>query len=254
MNIDKIKEAYSTRDDAALLKALKEFRHLLSNGVYSVGPAAMALQLRGTHLPGILNKTEAEAEGKPGGSLALVVGHLSAYTNYVELIADRERVDLAVALLSDLRDQGEQANLVRRTILKSVLTHCGVRPKELVDVVTRYAKVKQSLAKRHIRDLFEMGLIEQIKVYETLKALKAHREVVHYRISHLGEAVLMRLMRPHELVLRYIDEAAFNAELRAAMRNEIKYAWPLEDLTVSDEELRAIAAKRDEIKRKWSSV
>lgn len=229
MEIKAICDAYSARDGAALLKALNEFRHHLSLCVHRVGPAAMALQLRGTHLHGILNKTEAEAEDKPGGSLALVVGHLSAYTDYVELIADRESVDSAVARLSDLRDQGEQANLVRRTILKSALTHCGVRPKELADVVTRYTKAKQSLVKRHIRDLFEMGLIEQIQVYETLRALKAHREVMHYRISHLGEAVLMRLIHPHELALWYVDEAAVNAELRAAMKDEIKRTWPSSD-------------------------
>lgn len=206
------------------------------------------MQLRETHLLGILNKTAAEAEDKPGGSLALVVGRLSAYIHFVGLIADRERVDSVVAQLSDLPN----ADLTN-FFLRNSFCQGGLRREQLVYAAARFIKVKDVLARSRFRQLLRMEMIESFKVYETLEAQAEDRAVLHYKITHLGEAVLERLMHPHELALWFVDEAAFNPELRAAMRNEIKHTWPLEDLTVPDAELRAITARRDEIKRKWSS-
>jgi hypothetical protein len=224
VNIEKICDAYSARDDAALLKALEEFRRQLSDDVYTVGPAATAMLLREAHLLGILNKTAAEAEDKQGGSLALVVGHLSAYIHYVELIADRERVTSMVARLSDLPNADLTNFFLRHTFVQG-----GLRREQLVYAAARFAKVKDVLARSRFRQLLGMKMIEPIKVYESLEAQAEDQAVLHYQITHLGEAVLHRLMHPYELPLWCVDEAAFDPEMRAAMRDEIKRAWPSDE-------------------------
>lgn len=242
MDIDKIKEAYSGRDDEGLYKALQKFHENLVLLVYSVGPALAMLQLQEDRVLGaILHKVSSVADsGTIGERLAYQAGAVSAYLSNLQEIASRQKVDEADAQLSNLPDQGAQANSVRITILKYTYSHTGERLKHLTDLVVRYSKVKKNLVGVCLRELLEMGLVERVTW--------ANR-VISYRITHLGGAVLMRRMMPYDIPLFFIDLAASDAEMRSAMRDEIKRTWPLKDLTLPDEELRAISARRDETKR-----
>lgn len=249
MNIDKVFEAYSGGDDESLCKELRKFLLGLYGRVHCLGVSAVILQLssvRGRRrLFSILNKIAAEADGraKPGMRLAYVAGSLTSYLDYFESIVDRQAVDTADAQLSNLP---EDKNNLRMMILKSVFSHVGMGSGSLLLMATRIGKISKRTAKTQLRKLLDIGLIEKILLRETLEARQG---VVHYRITRLGENVLMRRSLPHELALFCIDMAASDPELRAAMKDKIKDTWPLEDLTVPDAEMRAITARRNETKR-----
>jgi len=243
MDIEKIKEAYSSGNDEALCKELASFHLLLINQSYLFGPAVVAWQFHSSNsrfLLSILNKIGAVASsGSVAERLAYQAGAVNTYLDYFQDIAKRLKVDEAYVRLFDNQDEPSP---VRIMILKMAYSHSGMRTKTLIDTVSRMTRASKSLVENQIRQLLELRLVEKIKW-----KIETGHIAVYYRITRLGEAVLARHSQPHELALFCVDEAASDAEMRAAMRQEIKDTWPLEDLTVPDAELRVIAAKRDEL-------
>lgn len=245
MDIEKIKEAYSSGNNEELCKQLSSFHLMLINQSYLFGPAVVAWQFHSSNsrfLMGILNKIASIADsGSVAERLAYQAGAVITYLDYFQDIAERLKVDEAYVRLFDNQDEPSP---VRIMILKMAYGHSGMRTKTLIDTVSRMTRASKSLVENQIRQLLGLRLIEKIK----FKIETGHIAVYH-RITRLGEAVLARHSQPHELALFCVDEARSNPELRAAMRREIKYTWPLEDLTVPDAEMRTIAAERDKAKR-----
>ncbi len=219
--IEKVLKAYSDRNDPELSSALEEFHHQLIMSVYAVGPATMALELNSRpSLIAILNKVAAEGSTEPGKRLAFVAGFLSAYMNHLELVADRDNVAAVNAQLSEVQNRDDQSSLVHLIILKSCFVHAGTLTRELIDGVASFTKAKKNFVGSCIRELFEFGLLERI--YQG-------RRVIAYRITRLGEAVLARRIKPHELALFFVDMAASDEKMRAAMTDEIKRTWKPEN-------------------------
>jgi hypothetical protein len=130
-------------------------------------------------------------------------------------MVDRDSVDAADARLSADRDAHER--VVRMMVLKTTFAYSGTRAKDLVDAVARVANVPESSVKFHLAGLVKLKLIERLKLGP---------KAVSYRISRLGEAVLARRSKPHELALFLVDQAAHDAALREAMKGEIDRTWP----------------------------
>lgn len=149
--------------------------------------------------------------------MAFVAGFLSAYTDHLRLVANREDVDAANAHLSEAQNGDEQTNMVHMVILKSSFVHAGTLDQELVDSVARYTRAKKSSIRLRMRELIEMRLMEKNSL---------SRKMVFYRITRLGEAVLARRMKPYEFALFCVDQAASDQKMRAAMADEIKRTWP----------------------------
>ncbi|MBK9239274.1 MAG: hypothetical protein IPL75_03210 [Acidobacteria bacterium] len=220
MPIEAVHKAYLNRDDTALVAALKSLVHKLIRDVQTLGPAAVSLQLREYRdLRAIIKKTASEASPTPAGELAYLAGFISAYTDYITLIVDREAVDAAEAKLSADRDPAEPVDLIRMMILKTAFAHSGSRATELVRGVAAAADVSESIVKYHISQLAKMAILEKVTLGP---------KAVAYRVSPLGEAILARRMRPYELALFLVDEAARDGRLRAAMQDEMRRTWATE--------------------------
>lgn len=218
MHITAVYRAYSNRDDVALAEALASLRCKLISDVLANGPAAVVLDLsQHPSFRDILNKIEAEANVATAGCLAFLAGFFSAYRDYLALMVDRDAVDAADAQLSADRDAHVQVDLVRMIVLKTTFAHSGARAKDLVGAVSCAARVSESSVKFHLRRLAELKLIERLELGP---------KAVSYRISRLGEAVLARRSKPHELALFLVDQAAHDEALRAAMESEIARTWP----------------------------
>lgn len=217
MIMNDVYKAYSSQNAHAFSEALSELRQQLISKVQTHGPAAVAFELsREQPLHQILNKVEAEASTMPSVFVAFLAGFIRAYVDYLTLIVNRQVVDSADAQLSAERDGNAQVDSVRMMILKAAFTHAGARAKELVSVVARLSKVSESVVKFHLQRLVEINLVDRIELGP---------KAVSYRISPLGEAVLARRSKPHEFALLFIDEAAFNVELRNTLRKEMEIAW-----------------------------
>jgi DNA-binding MarR family transcriptional regulator len=238
MWIDAVYQAYTNSNDGALVEALHSLRHSLVGDAQSLGPAAVALQLREHRtLTAILNKVEAEIEDVPAGRLGLLVGYINAYCKILTLMADGEAVDSAVAQLSPNRTSQEPVDLIRMIILKTAFARAGARAKEMAIAIERATGVKEGKVKFHLKKLVQMKLIERFEL---------SKKAVSYRISHLGEAVLARRSKPYELAQFLVDQAVYDKELRAAMEGEIGRTWlqyeparSLVDQAAHDDELRA---------------
>jgi DNA-binding PadR family transcriptional regulator len=169
----------------------------------------------------------------PALRVVFLAGFIRAYLDYLDLIADAHEVDSANARLSADGDEHDQADSIRLTILKAAFAHAGARAKELVSVVAQLCVVNESSVKFHIKKLVGMKLIERLELGP---------KAVSYRITPLGEAVLARRSKPYELALFVINEAAFDAPLRAAIKNEINLTWLDETTTRQDQkDTKAIA-------------
>lgn len=216
MDTDKLCEAYSLRDDHALSEELGRLQTQLINQTWAIGPAAVALQLRSEkRLTPILSRLWANAEDAPGRLLARRVGFISAYLNYIEIVADRQAAVSAAAQLYN----NDHVDPVRIMILRCTFAHAGVPATDIVTVVARMANISESLIEPCISELVGMKLLERVKWKGGF---------VTYRITSLGEAVVSHLSNPHELALFFIDKAAFDEGLRTAIREEIKTTWPEE--------------------------
>ncbi|MBI5921302.1 MAG: hypothetical protein HY847_06585 [Betaproteobacteria bacterium] len=201
----------------ALVAALEALVRKIIRNVQTLGPAAVALQLgEYPDLSAIIRKTEEDTGPTPVGKLAYLTGFISAYTNYVTKIVDRDAVDAAEAKLSVDRDASEPVDLVRMMILKTAFAHSGSRATELVRGVVRSTGVSESKVKYHASKLAKLGMLERLKLGP---------KAVAYRVSHLGEAILARRMRRYEFALFLVDEAARDDDLRAAMQDEIRRTW-----------------------------
>lgn len=222
MNSQSIREVYSAGNESALSQALLKFQRQLITQVYAVGPVAVAFKLQKMRprITPILNKIASQARSEPAKSVSYLAGFVSAYAGYLKLMVDSHDVDLATVHLSDIKDNHNNAGLVRMIILKATFTHVRTRTKVLIDLVASTANVSKSLVKICLRKLLEIKLVERITI---------GRRTVSYRITRLGEAVLARLSQPYELALYQIDEAACDAKLRAKLRDEIERTWPLNE-------------------------
>lgn len=221
MWIAAVKEAYSNGDDVVLVKALDAFQRELIGNVRSLGPAAVALESgKLPELKAILNKIAAEASTQPARRLAFLAGFISAYRDYLDVMVDRDAVNAADAQLSTDRDARTDVERIRIMILKTTFCHAGARHKELVGSVARAADVKEGAVKHHVGKLAELKLIERFELGP---------KAVSYRISRLGEAVLARRSKPHELALFLVYQAVDDDKLRAAMMDVIKRTWPPDD-------------------------
>jgi DNA-binding MarR family transcriptional regulator len=234
MLIKQVYEAFSLRSDHALSEALSKLQRQLIDEVQTLGPAAVAFQLQGEQtLTQILNRIQADASATPSLHVAFLAGFIRACADYLAVIVDRHEVDAANARLSTDGDEDDQADSIRMMILKAAFAHAGARAKELVSVVARLANVTESSVKFHLKKLVALKLVERLELSP---------KAVSYRISPLGEAVLARRSKPHELALFVIDEASSDVALRAAIRNEIEIAWLDEDIRRPDEQ-RAVTKR-----------
>lgn len=226
-----VSNAYSSGSDHALSEALRGLQEQLISRVQTLGPAAVALELsREQSLTPILNKIEREARVEPRKSVVFLAGFIRAYLDYLEVVVERQEVESADAQLSAGRNERDQVDSV---ILRTTFAHAGVRATELVSLVARVANVSESSVKFHLKKLAGMRLVEQLKL---------SRKVVSYRITPLGESVVARRSNPYELALFFIDEAAFDEKLRAAIMQEIESTWPDQQ----NEEGRAEIRKKQE--------
>jgi DNA-binding Lrp family transcriptional regulator len=217
MLIAPVYQAYSNRDDDALVDALTSLQVQLIRAVQVHGPAKVALQLsKHNKLTEILNKVAAETSTAPAGRLAFAAGFISAYCDYLKQIVDRHDLEAADAQLSADSDANDSGDDIRMMILKSAFAYAGARAKELVSGIARAADVSESAVKFHLKKLVKLKLLERIELGP---------KAVSYRVSRLGEAVLARRSKPHELALFLVDLAAHDKELRAAMKDEMGRTW-----------------------------
>ncbi len=216
--IEAVYEAYSNRDDAALVTALKALLHELSRDGRNFGPAVVALRLREyPDLAGVIGKVGSDASQTPVGELGYLAGFINAYISHIKLMADRTAVDAAEAKLLADRGVPGPATLIRTMILKTAFAYSGSREVDLLSGVACAAGVSVETVKHHTLKLVELKALEDPK-FAT--------EDVMYRTSLLGGALLERWMNPHKLALFFVDEAAHDEKLRAAMQDEIRRTWP----------------------------
>lgn len=212
-NIEAVKEAYSNSDDAAFAKALDSLQLKLIGDVQCLGPAAVALQLGDLReLKTILNKIAAETSAPPAKRVAFVAGFISGYYDYLDRMIYQDAVVETDAQLS----ADHEAERIGIMILKTAYTHQWVRHKTLIDSVAHDARVKVGSVRYQVYKLADLRLLDRLEL---------DPKMVAYRISRLGEAVLMRHSLPYELALFIVDQAAADPKLRAAMKNEISSVW-----------------------------
>lgn len=215
--IDAVYKAYSDRNDTELVVALKELAIGLIRDVQNLGSSIVALRLHEhTGLSGVIQKIASDARATSNGELAYFAGYINAYTGLLTQTIERELVDLAEARLSVGRNKKKSVDLITM-ILKTALAHSGVPTTNLVNGVACSAKVSPRVVKRHVLKLVDLGMLDR---------LTDGSKTAVYRVSSLGEEVLARRMKPYELALFFVDEAARHEGLRVAMKDEIRRIWP----------------------------
>ncbi len=217
MKIDDVFAAYSAGDNFALSEALDKFLEQLSRLDYCDGPVNVAFQLQPVrnNLLAIINKVTGVAEEKAGieAKLSFNAGRLSTYLWLMELIAGRDEINFADTELSNLPDPYGVIN----TILRCAYSHAGARTKMLISSVARIAQVEKKAVKNFLDELLQRGLVQK-------KLWKGG--IISYRITRLGEAVLMKRLAPYQQECFIIFDAASDPELRAVLQGEIKRTWP----------------------------
>lgn len=215
--INAVFQAYSDRNDAGLVTALKALSNKLVHDVQNLGSSAVAFQLREyPGLSGVIRKIGSDASATSNGELAHLAGYVSAYISLITQAVERESVDLTEAKLSVGRDKKGSIDLITM-ILKTTFAHSGVRATDLVNGIARSAKVSPHVVKRHVLKLVSLGMLE---------CPTGGPKASVYRTSYLGGEILARRTKPYELALFLVDEAAQHEGLRAAMRDEIRRTWP----------------------------
>lgn len=216
MKIDEVLAAYSAGDNTALSEALDKFLEQLALLDYCDGPVNVVFQLQPvrSHILAILNKVATKADAKGGAEkLAYQAGRLSTYVDLLTLITNRDEVNSADTELSNLPDPHGVIN----SILCCSHSYAGARTKELVNTVARMTQVKKNSVTCFLEELIQRRLVRK-------KLWKGG--IISYRITHLGEAVLMKRSQLYQLENFVITDAASNPELRAVLQEEIKRTWP----------------------------
>lgn len=215
--VDVVYQAYSARDDARLVAALESLKYKLESDVQRLGPTVVTFWLQGyPNLAGIINKIGKDVNATTHVKLTHLAGYITAYMCILTQMVASKAVDLAETKLSVGRDKKSSVDLITM-ILKTTLAHSGARATSLIKGVSRSAKVSPRVVKRHVLKLVSLRMLER---------LNDGSKATVYRTSYLGEEVLARRMKPYEIALFFVDEAARHEGLRAAMKDEIRRTWP----------------------------